>query len=92
MIKMRQSLENDMIGDKKHLRKQWKQEIENYIQSAYESDARDKLQDVYVTSHEPKTKRYHTLNEQDDHQFYQYKKSLEEYNKVEEVPKPVAKK
>lgn len=32
-----------------------KEEVEEYIAKAYESDATEKLKDVYITTHEPKT-------------------------------------
>jgi hypothetical protein len=42
------------------------------------------LKDVYVTDHTPKDKKYFTLNKSEDEKFYNYKKSLEDYNtKVE---------
>ena len=48
----------------------------------------DKWKDIYVTDHEPKDKKYFTLNKSEDEHFFNYKKSLEEYTKSEKLHTP----
>lgn len=43
------------------------------------------MKDVYVTNHEPKKHKYFTLNEEEDKIYYNYIKSLEEYNNSLEI-------
>jgi hypothetical protein len=47
----------------------------------------DKMKDVYVTDHVPKTKKYFTNSEEEDIEFYNYMKSLESYNATPNVKK-----
>lgn len=73
-------------GDKVQKQKM-KEEIESFISYAYQKEQEAELEDVYVTNHEPKQKKYHTTNKKEDEEFFRYKKSLEEYNKkVEPLP------
>lgn len=39
-----------------------KEELESYIQWAYDQEHEDKFKDVYVTNHEPVNKKYFTTN------------------------------
>lgn len=53
-----------------------------YIDWANKQMFEDSLKDVYVTDHTPKPKKYTTLNKKDDMAFFNYYKSLEEYNQL----------
>jgi hypothetical protein len=57
-----------------------KEELEAYINWAYQQEMNEELKDVYVTNHEPRPKRYHTTNSKEDEEFYRYKQALKEYN------------
>ena len=39
------------------------------------------MEDVYITDHVAKTKKFNTLSEEEDQQFYDYLKSVEDYGK-----------
>jgi len=39
-----------------------------------------KYDDVYVTNHKPIPKKYLTLSEEEDQEYFDYQKSIEEYN------------
>lgn len=41
----------------------------------------EKLKDVFVTDHTPKVKQFLTTSEEEDQQYYNYMKSLSDYNK-----------
>jgi hypothetical protein len=56
-----------------------KDEVDGYISEAYQKEQEALLRDVYVTNHEPRDKKYLTVSDQEDQDFYKYKKSLEEY-------------
>ena len=38
------------------------------------------MKDIYVTDHKPVAKKYTTQSEDEDLQYYNYVKSLEDYN------------
>lgn len=38
------------------------------------------LRDVYVTDHTPKVKKFSTLNEGEDREYYNYVRQVEDYN------------
>lgn len=63
-----------------------KDEIEYTIAEAYRKEKEEVWKDVYVTDHTPKPKKYLTLNKNEDQDFFNYKKSLQEYNKVKSLP------
>ncbi len=49
----------------------------------------EEMKDVYVTDHEPRVKKYATLNNSDDETYFRYKQSLKDYNStVSFVPPP----
>ena len=58
-IKMEHLLLNT---DNKDTRRKMKEQIEAYIAKAYDEDAEQELKDVYVTNHEPRTKKYFTTS------------------------------
>ena len=64
----------------KQIKLKVKEELEAFINNAYEEDANYQLKDVYVTDHTPKDKKFFTINKNEDEQFYKYKKALAEYN------------
>lgn len=75
---MRQALVEER-GNKEQ-KKQFKQEIEQYLQHTEQQKLEYELKNVYVTNHDPKQKKLYTISENEDQQFYNYKKQLEEYN------------
>ena len=67
-----------------------KSEIGAAINEAYKKDAEDQfLNNVYMTDHVPKQKKYNTLNEEEDKQFYEHLKRIQEYNQQSEVTERV---
>lgn len=79
---MRQSIQAQLSpeGVTQPMRKQFKQELENFVAKAYEDDSKAKMEDVYLTDHTPKDKKYHTNSEEEDEQFFKYKQSVQDYN------------
>ena len=77
ILKMRQAMAYD---GKDSTRKAMKDEVEGFIAQAHQTISDEKLEDIYVTRHEPKPKKYATLGKAEDEQFYAYKKALAEYN------------
>ena len=61
-------------------RVQMKDDIAGYIDSCYDHEKLQKLRDVYVTDHKPQEPKYVTDSEAEDADFYDYQRSLEEYN------------
>jgi DUF2075 family protein len=57
-----------------------KEELNSYIASCYDFEKEQELKDLYVTDHQPIDAKYTTDNEEEDADFYEYQKSLEEYN------------
>jgi len=45
----------------------------------------DEAKEVYVTDRTPKPKKYSTTSKEDDEDFFNYQKSLEEYHKSTET-------
>mmetsp|Transcript_40496 Transcript_40496/g.38993 ORF Transcript_40496/g.38993 Transcript_40496/m.38993 type:complete len:193 (+) Transcript_40496:729-1307(+) len=84
-LKMKHAQMDNQPGDKRLMRQVMKEEIEEYLQYAHEKDNEDFLKDVYITNHEPTTKKFSTTCPQDDEEFFRYKKSLEAYNQEGEV-------
>ena len=63
-----------------------KDEIQAYLKKAQSDDAAYDMKDVYTTDHVKKTKKFNTLSEDEDKQFYDYLKSIEEYSKTKAAP------
>lgn len=82
---MKHAIFNMNTNSKKH-RLAMKEEIEAFIQEAHEDDKKAFLKDIYLTKHEPRVPKYHTNNEKEDEEFYNYYKSLEQYNDDKPVP------
>ena len=82
MVKARHALELATTANKAdpRLQQKMKDEIQAFVDNAtFENLARD-MQDVYTTDHVAKTKKYNTLSKEEDKQFFEYLKSVEEYN------------
>ena len=47
------------------------------------------MKNVYMTDHVPKTKKYNTLNEEEDKQFYEHLKRIQDYNQKREIAERV---
>lgn len=56
-------------------------EVNNFLAKAEDDMLEYELKDVYVTDHKPIAKRFSTLNEDEDNEYYNYVRSVEEYNK-----------
>jgi len=61
-------------------RKQMQAEIGAYVESCYEHEELRKLDDLYVTDHQPIAKKYTTVSEEEDQDFFDYQQSVEAYN------------
>lgn len=61
-------------------RDRMKEEISSFIENAKLRMQEIEMQDVYVTDHKPKAAKYSTLSEEEDLEYFNYVKSLEEYN------------
>ena len=68
------------------MRSAMKDEIQAVIDEAYAKDqAEQNLQNLYMTNHVPKQKKYNTLNEEEDAQFYEHLKRVKEYNQSDKT-------
>lgn len=56
------------------------QEISKYINDCYEVEDQIKLEDVYVTDHKKVEPKRLTVGEEEDAEFFEYQKSIDEYN------------
>lgn len=68
------------ISPSEQERQLMKDEIANYITSCYDFEKNHELKDLYVTDHSPVDAKYTTDNEEEDADFYDYQKSIDEYN------------
>jgi hypothetical protein len=55
-------------------------ELAKYIDDCYQVEKEEKLRDVYVTDHSEPENKSLSMGEEEDEDFYNYQKSLEEYN------------
>lgn len=78
IIKMRHSLIAASATPQQ--KRMMKEEIEQFINHAYEQGHQDELADVYVTNHEQRTKKFTTASQKEDEQFFRYKQALQQYN------------
>ena len=67
-------------------RDQQKQEVQAFLDNVDQQMAEAELKDVYVTDHKPLVKKYSTLSDEEDMEYFNYTRSLEDYNK--EAVKP----
>jgi hypothetical protein len=86
MIKMTHIMRYGTNPSKKE-RDEIREELINYVNSCYNHEELDKLKDVYVTDHEPIAKKLNTQNEEEDLDFYEYQRSIAEYNEGPARPK-----
>lgn len=56
------------------------QQVGAYIAACYEHEKLMKLKDVYITDHKPVEKKKVTYSEEEDQDFFDYEKAVEEYN------------
>ena len=49
-----------------------KQEVQEFLNKAEQTMLQDKLADVYVTDHKPVAKKFITLSEEEDAEYYGY--------------------
>jgi hypothetical protein len=47
-------------------------ELTNYVHDCYEHEKLRKLDDVFVTDHEPVPPKYNTVSEEEDQDFHTY--------------------
>ena len=57
-----------------------KTEIANFISKCYDHEDMEMLNDVYVTDHQVVEPKLNTHNEEEDNEFFDYQKSIEDYN------------
>lgn len=88
MIKAKHAVLLTGVGAKSDpvLRRKMKEEIQGYLSKANADDAAHNLKDVYTTDHVKKTKKFSTLSEDEDQQFFEYLRSVEEYSKAKTAP------
>lgn len=58
-------------------------EISKYITECYSYETKRKLDDVFVTDHQSTDEKYVTADDDEDLDFYEYQKSIDEYNSEE---------
>lgn len=56
-----------------------KAEVQNFLANAEKQMLERELKDVYVTDHKPTVKKFSTLNEEEDVEYYNYIRAVEEY-------------
>ena len=57
-------------------------EVAQFLDKAKQEDQEEQyLSNVYTTDHVPKQKKFNTLSGDEDRQFYEHLKRIEEYNK-----------
>ena len=71
-------------------RDRMKSEIAAFVQNARQRMVEYEMRDVYVTDHKAKPAQYSTLNEDEDLEYYNYVKSLEDYNRQQAKPQRVS--
>ena len=62
-------------------RDRMKAEVQNFLAEAQQKMLESELKDVYVTDHKHKAAKLTTLSEEEDLEYYNYIKNLQEYNK-----------
>jgi len=62
-------------------------EISQYITSCYDHERKLQLDEIYVTENKPVDEKYNTNTEEEDMDFYEYQKSIDEYNKDDDDTK-----
>ncbi len=62
-------------------RDQMKKEVAEFIENANQSQLEKNMSDVYVTDHKPVEKKFSTLSDEEDEEYYNYVRNLKDYNK-----------
>lgn len=60
--------------------RQMEGETAKYITDCYDHEKSLKLDDIYITDNQPVDKKYMTNSDEEDMDFYEYQKSIDEYN------------
>jgi|APSaa5957512535_1039671.scaffolds.fasta_scaffold47834_2 hypothetical protein len=55
-------------------------ELSDYIQRCYDYEHEQKFEDVYITDHVPIDKKSLSESKSEEQEFYNYQKSIDEYN------------
>ena len=63
-----------------------KAEVASFLENAKKQMLEEEMDEVYVTDHKPVTKKFSTLSEEEDQEYFNYIKSLEEYNSQSAAP------
>ena len=67
-------------------RDQMKAEVSAFLAEADQRMLAQELSDVYVTDHKPAVKKFSTLSDEEDEEYFNYAQSLKEYNQEEVTP------
>ena len=71
-------------------RDRMKAEVGAFLANAKKQMLEDEMSKVYVTDHKPAVKKFSTLSEEEDQEYFNYVQSLEAYNKEDAGPKNVS--
>lgn len=71
-------------------RDRMKAEVQEFMERKEQEMLEQELQDVYVTDHVARVKKFSTLSEEEDAEFYNYIRNVEEYNKQPVGPERVS--
>jgi hypothetical protein len=58
-----------------------RQEVENFLEDAEQQMLEYNMKNLYVTDHKPVAKKFSTLSDEEDAEYYSYVQQLAEYNK-----------
>ena len=67
-----------------------KQEVADFLAKAQQKEIEAQMKDVYVTDHKPVAKKFSTLSEEEDEEYYNYVRSVQEYTKKPIAPERVS--
>ena len=84
LLKGKHAIELAMAPNKQDpvLRKKMESEVAQFLEKAKQEDQEEQyLSNVYTTDHVPKQKKFNTLSGDEDRQFFEHLKRIEEYNK-----------
>lgn len=60
--------------------------LKEYIEDSYAQLHARKLKDVYITDHKQRDKKYNTISEEEDFEFFKISKAIENYGKGVKAP------
>lgn len=84
-LKLRHAKE--LIPGDMQQRDRMKAEVASFLENAKKQMLEEEMDEVYVTDHKPVAKKFSTLSEEEDQEYFNYVKSLEEYNSQSAAPK-----